>query len=255
MRFSLHTLTCVLVCVAGAHAQDSPRRYECMRATATPSIDGRLDEQVWQRAQWTDDFIYITGQGERPKFRTRVKMLWDDRYFYFAAELEEPHVWATLKQHDSVIFNDPDFEVFLNPSNDTLNYFELELNAFNTTWDLFLNKPYRFSGKADNSLELAGLKTAVHVNGTINDPSDADQGWTVEIAIPWEAYASRLAVARPAAGQYWRVNFSRVEWPVEIKDGKYVKTTTKPLDWVWSPQGVVNMHIPEKWGYVTFVDR
>ena len=238
-----------------ALAQDTPRKYTALRAPQPLTIDGRIDEAAWRGAPWSEDFVYITGTGEKPQYRTRVKMLWDDRYFYFAAELEEPHVWATLKEHDSVIFNDPDFEVFLNPTNDTLNYFELELNAFNTTWDLFLNKPYRFQGKADNGLELAGLQTAVHIDGTINDPRDIDKGWSVEIAIPWTAYDSRLKVERPKPGQAWRVNFSRVQWPVRVKAGRYEKTTKKPLDWVWSPQGVVNMHIPEKWGYVQFSEE
>jgi hypothetical protein len=235
-----------------ALAQETPRRYEAVRAQRPPAIDGRIDDQAWARAAWTEDFIYITGEGDKPQFRTRVKMLWDDRYFYFAAELEEPHIWATLKDHDSVIFHDPDFEVFLNPSNDGLNYFELELNALNTTWDLFLDKPYRLKGKADNSLELTGLRTAVHLNGTINNPGDTDKGWTVEIAIPWDAYDSRLKVTRPKPGDEWRVNFSRVQWPIRVVEGRYEKTTKRPLDWVWSPQGVVNMHIPEKWGFVRF---
>ena len=65
-------------------------------------------------------------------------MLWDDDYLYIAAELEEPHVWATLTQHDAVIFHDNDFEVFLNPEGDSHLYAELELNALNTTWDLLL---------------------------------------------------------------------------------------------------------------------
>jgi len=51
-------------------------------------------------------------------------MLWDDQAVYVAAELEEPHVWATLTQHDSVIFQDNDFEVFLDPDADGHNYGE-----------------------------------------------------------------------------------------------------------------------------------
>jgi hypothetical protein len=29
----------------------------------------------------------------------------------------------------------------------------------------------------------------------------------------------------------------------------------KPLpedNWVWSPQGLIDMHVPEHWGYITF---
>ena len=58
------------------------------------------------------------------------------------------------------------------------------------------------------------------------------------------------------------MNFSRVQWETEISDGKY-KKSINPVDgkpypesnWVWSPQGVVNMHLPEKWGYVVFLDE
>jgi hypothetical protein len=217
-------------------------------------IDGRINERSWRRAPWTKPFVDIEGEAKpRPRFRTRVKMLWDDDYLYVAAELKEPHVWATLTEHDAVIFQDNDFEVFLNPSGDGRNYFEFEINALNTGWDLFLSKPYKQGGKADNSWEIPGLRTAVHVDGTLNDPRDRDPGWTVELAIPWTAYASRAAVQRPSNGDVWRMNFSRVEWPVEVLGGRYSKAKgAKENNWVWSPQGVIDMHVPEHWGFVHF---
>ena len=181
-------------------------------------------------------------------------MLWDDRYFYIGAEMEEPHVWATLTQHDSVIFQDNDFELFIDPDGDNLNYAEFEINALNTGWDLLLPKPYKDGGKADNSWEIPGLKTAVHVDGTLNDPRDADRGWTVEIALPWEVLGKLSPMpAPPHNGDQWRVNFSRVEWQHEIVAGRYRKVPQRPENnWVWSPQGVINMHRPETWGYVQF---
>jgi len=49
------------------------------------------------------------------------------------------------------------------------------------------------------------------------------------------------------------VNFSRVEWQVETTGGRYEKVAGRKEDnWVWSPQGEVNMHIPDRWGYVRF---
>jgi len=247
-------LTVVILAVA-ASAQPGPKHYECRRAAHPPKIDGRMDEPEWQRAPWSDDFVDIEGAAKpAPRFRTRMKMLWDDEYLYVAAELEEPHVWATLTEHDSVIFHDNDFEVFLNPSGDTKNYFEFEINARNTSWDLFLPKPYRQGGKADNSWEIPGLRTAVHVNGTLNDPKDQDRGWSVEMAFPWKAFVERSGHGRPGAGQEWRINFSRVEWRVETVEGAYRKLPGKEDNWVWSPQGVINMHVPEHWGFVRFVD-
>ena len=112
-------------------------------------------------------------------------MLWDDDYFYFAADIEEPHLWATLTARDSVIFQDNDFEIFIDPDGDTHNYFELEINAFATVWDLMLVQPYRDGGPAIHAWDIAGLKAAVDARGTINRPDDRDDGWSVEIAIPW----------------------------------------------------------------------
>jgi len=234
-----------------------PKSYDCYHTTIPIQIDGKLDDPAWKSAPWTTDFVDIEGSAKpKPRYRTRAKILWDDDYLYIAAELTEPDVKATLTEHDSVIFHDNDFEVFLKPpvkteSEDNPGYFEFEINALNTSWDLFLDKPYRFGGKADNSWDIPGLKTAVAIHGTLNKSIDKDhgrkdKGWTVEIAFPWKAYASRLPVTPPHSGDQWRINFSRVEW----KAGQ-----PKEDNWVWSPQGVINMHVPEKWGYLNFRDR
>ncbi len=181
-------------------------------------------------------------------------MLWDDDALYIAAELEEPHVWATLTEHDSVIFHDNDFEVFIDPDGDNHLYAELELNALNTTWDLLLTRPYKDGGHAVNAWEATGLKTAVKVNGTLNDPRDTDRGWAVEIRWPWKGLRELTkAAVPPRDGDQWRINFSRVEWDTEVAGGKYRKVKGKPEhNWVWSPQGLVDMHRPERWGYLQF---
>ncbi len=229
--------------------------YDAPRAAQPLTIDGKMDEAAWQAAPWTPLFVDIEGDAKpKPRFRTRAKMTWDDQYFYIAAEMEEPDLWATYDKHDMVIFHEHDFEVFFDPDGDGLHYFEFEINARNTGWDLHLDKPYKDKGKADNGWEIPGLKTAVSLRGTLNDPRDRDQGWTVEMAFPWSAFnrGPRPAVA-PKPGEAWRVNFSRVEWQLRVKDAKYEKVPgTKEDNWVWSPQGVINMHVPEKWGTVRF---
>ncbi|HZI33242.1 MAG TPA: carbohydrate-binding family 9-like protein, partial [Candidatus Binatia bacterium] len=233
----------------------TPKSYLCRHVSTPVEIDGKLDDAGWSNAPWTDAFVDIQGDAKsKPRFRTRARMLWDDHYLYLAAELEEPDVWATLTNHDSVIFQDPDFEVFINPNGETQPYYEFEMNALNTTWDLRLNKPYMDQGKPDNAWEIPGAKTAVHVNGTLNHPGDTDQGWTVEMAFPWEALSQDARHAGPPAdGEQWRINFSRVEWRITTTNGVCQKVPGVPEDnWVWSPQGVVDMHRPEMWGVVQF---
>ena len=235
-----------------------PQGYLC-RHTDTPIlVDGKLDEAAWTDAPWTRDFVDIQGDAKlKPRFRMRVKMLWDDDYLYIAAELEEPHVWAMLTNHDTVIFQDPDFEVFIDPAGHTQPYYEFEMNALNSTWDLRLNKPYMDQGQPDNAWEIPGAKTAIHVNGTLNNPADTDQDWTVEIAFPWKVFAEHARHAgRPTEGEQWRINFSRVEWQITTNGGVYQKVPSTPEDnWVWSPTGVVDMHRPEMWGLLQFTSR
>jgi len=234
-----------------AGSPPAPREYTCLRTELPPKIDGQLNDAAWQRAKWSTEFVDIEGSARpKPRFRTRLKMLWDDQYLYVAAEMEEPDVWATLTEHDSVIFHDNDFEVFLDPGGKGIEYFEFEINALNTGWDLYLAKPYRLGGKADNGWEIPGLRTAVRVRGTLNRPQDRDRGWDVEMAFPWAAFRGRAhANFPPRTGDVWRVNFSRVEW----RSRPDVRPKSEKEDnWVWSPQGVVDMHRPEKWGFVRF---
>ena len=232
-----------------------PRGYVCGISSAPLDIDGRLSEGPWLEAPWTEDFVDIESSVRPlPRFRTRAKMLWDRDYFYIGAELSEPHLQASITEHDAVIFQDNDFEVFIDPNGDNQDYLELELNALNTTWDLVLPRPYKDAGSADNSFEFRGLKTAVHLQGTLNDPSDTDNGWSVEIAIPWSAFGTGTKSFQPPKnGEQWRVDFSRVEWQFNIDGGKYKKVpNTKEDNWVWSPPGIIDMHRPERWGIVQF---
>ncbi len=232
-----------------------PHGYVC-RHTDTPIVvDGKLDDAAWASVPWTEDSVDIQGVAmPKPRFHTHVKMLWDDDYLYIAAELEEPHVWATLTNHDSVIFLDPDFEVFIDPQGNTHNYYEFEMNALNTSWDLMLDKPYMDQGKPNNAWDIPGLKTAVQVDGTINNASDSDKGWTLEIAFPWKVLAEHARHSGPPTeGEQWRIDFSRVEWQITTTGGVYAKVPdTREDNWIWSPPGVIDMHRPEMWGLLQF---
>jgi hypothetical protein len=241
----------------------SPRTYVVHKADQPVVIDGNLDKEVWRDVGWTELFLDIQGEHmPAPRFETRAKMLWDDDYFYFAAKMEEPHVWATKTERDAVIFMDNNFEIFIDPNGDTHNYYELEVNAKGTFWDLMLTMPYRNGGFPIDAWDIKGLKIGIDIQGTLNDPSDIDEGWTVEIAIPWNVLLEATRGGMPQEGTQWRVNFSRVEWQTDIIDGEYVKKTDPetgeelPEDnWVWSPQGLINMHYPEMWGFVQFSEK
>ncbi len=236
-----------------------PRNYVVNYIKTPPVIDGDINDAVWQQAKWSEDFGDIEGDLKpKPPLQTNVKMVWDDSCLYIAAQIHDPHVWATLKNHDDIIFYDNDFEVFVNPNNTTHQYFEMEFNALNTLWDLFLNKPYHNGGAAMFSWDARYLRSAVKIQGTLNDPTDIDKGWIIEMAIPFRSFSLGDHIQIPSEGTLWRINFSRVEWDTKVVDGKYVKVkdaaghNLPEHNWIWSPQGVVDMHYPERWGYLQF---
>lgn len=250
----------LFVFLSSTTAQDIPEKYVAYKSPQAINVDGVDDELSWQNAPWSRDFIDIEGQKD-PEYTTQMKMIWDEQYLYFFAKMEEPNVWGTLKQRDTVIFYNNDFEIFIDPDGDTHNYMEFEMNVLNTVWDLFLTKPYRNSGRVLDSWDISGLKTAIQVQGSLNKFDDTDKGWSVEIAMPWSVLTEANSKNGIPVNEFWRINFSRVNWQFELNNGHYSRK--KNLDgnflpeynWVWSPQGVINMHEPEHWGYVYFSDR
>ncbi len=246
----------------------APRHYICYKAPAPPKIDGKINEAAWQKAPWSEAFVDIQGESHphQPRHLTRMKMLWDDKYLYIAAEIQDPHVWGTLTERESIIFNDNDFEVFIDPDGDSHHYMEFEINALGTEWDLMLTKPYRdWGNKVLDCWNINGIRSAIHVEGSLNDGSDEDKGWFVEIAMPLDSLCEADKLL-PAQGVQWRMNFSRVQWasrwnaqtkryekiahPITQKQGMGAED-----NWVWSAQGVINMHRPETWGFVQFSEK
>ncbi len=271
-----------------------PKSYDCRFTSTPPVLDGRLDDAAWLHAPWTDDFVDIQGpELPSPRYRTRLKMLWDQEFLYIGVSMEEPHLWATLRNHDDIVFRDNDIEIFIDPDGDAREYYEIEANAFGTIFDLYLHRRYKEEGPAEHGWHCEGLRTAIHLDGTLNDPTDRDKGWSLEWAIPWSSLKppawdkpsfgeKERGAAPPKPLDEWRINFSRVQWmhnwegriapkPVEKpidnrynqpppspddgpKRPTYEKVAGRPEDnWVWSPQWQIDMHDPRWWGVVRFV--
>eukprot|EP00043_Microstomoeca_roanoka_P009143 m.87099 g.87099 ORF g.87099 m.87099 type:complete len:258 (+) comp14492_c1_seq2:897-1670(+) len=101
-----------------------------------------------------------------------------------------------------------------------------------------------------------GLRSGVYIDGVLNDPNAVDYYWTVEIAFPLKALAyNTTANVPPRPGEYWRINFSRVEWHVVKNGSHFSKVPNVPEDnWVLAPTYVVDIHLPEYWAYLQFAD-
>ncbi|SKB29559.1 carbohydrate-binding family 9-like protein [Daejeonella lutea] len=234
-----------------------PKSYTLYQAEAPLKIDGEITEKSWTETPWTDYFIDIEGDTKPvPVYKTRVKMLWDEKYLYIATQMEEPHLWANKQAPADNIFRDNVFKIFIDPNNDMNDDFEIQINPNNLMLFLIMNKPYRDGGSPLTGWTPIGLQSAVKLNGTLNNSADKDSEWTAEIAIPFAALTFNPKDARRNTGL--RINFMRTGWDFTVQNNVYTKALDaagKPMPphyAVWSSQGLINMHLPERWGYATF---
>jgi len=256
-------------------------RYTCYRTPRKLTIDGRLDKPAWREAPKSPRFVDLVS-GVPGFLDTRMASLWDDEFLYVAFWVSEPDVRAKLAARDSLVWTENDVEIFIGGED---CYYEFEINALGTVYEVFyiwqdaLKKGSRFDlpefdplarrvdvlggfqdamryGKhprgarwAFMDWDLPGLRTAVQVQGTLNDASDIDEGWTAEIAFPWRGL-KRLAGKRPVpprAGDVWRMDFSRFE----LLENCGTKVEPHP-GWALNKHGVYDSHIPECFSFVHF---
>jgi hypothetical protein len=222
-----------------------PRQYIAYKtASSSLVIDGRLDDAAWLEVPFTERFVDIS-TATPPRLATHAKVRWDDTFLYIGALLEEPQAFANITSTchcispaDQVVFHDNDFEIFVDAAGTTHFYKEAEFNALNASWDLQLNRPYD-DGGGENSSRVYGpagwdydppiggpatLHSAAFVQGAVNDPALGSSFWSIEVALPLAKLASNTPAPLPvAAGDFWRINFSRVEWAVRAVEGRYWK--------------------------------
>jgi len=207
----------------------------CRRATAPIKLDGVLDEADWARAMVVKPFWRLADDtGLQPAAdQTEVRLLWDNEYLYIGATMEDKDLTATFTKHDDQLWTDGDvFEFFVKPSADSYRYYEFHVNPLNTTLDLGF--PRR--GSTGWNLMVAfesGIKTAVKLDGTLNNPDDVDRGWTAEIAIPLAAFKGVKEAGEPKAGTVWkfapcRYNYS-VHLPAEMIAGCELSSAARDL--------------------------
>ena len=241
---------------SGTHKLYKPRQYVVYKATAPITVDGNITEKAWQDAQWTEAFEDAQSPYcPQPWKMTRAKILYDDENMYFAARLQEENVWGHLTKRDTIAYYDNDFEIFLDPTADAVNYFEYEMNCLNMMFDMWHENDNYRNALADGSYDAPGLRSVVQVQGTLNYHYDTDEGWTVEVKIPFKDMQSHNPdMTKPKRGDMWRMNFSRVEF-MHIYNQLFPYLYTSSVeDWVWASTFVGDLHIPEMWGKAIFSD-
>ena len=113
--------------------EDRIAHYTALRTTAPITLDGRLEEADWKAAERSPRFADLV-RGRPGIHDTRAAVLWDDEHLYVGYWIEEPFVEATLTERDSLIYTNNDVELFI-AGRDA--YYEFEINAFNTIYEVF----------------------------------------------------------------------------------------------------------------------
>ena len=213
-------------------ALTATRVIECRWAPRGIRIDGRLNEKAWDAAAPVENFL-VFWEKRKARSKTTARVLWDDRYFYFAADMDDSDLYATVKERNGLTWNDDVFELFFKPAVDAdnaypLQYYEFQVNALNTQLELFF--PSRGAGGYGRFAALTkslGTESAVRLRGksTLNDYRDKDEGWTVEGRIPWSAF--KAAGGKPRPGARWRFALCRYDYSATFERPEL--SSTAPL--------------------------
>lgn len=217
-----------------------PRHYVARRATSRIKIDGRLDEAAWKNARTFGRFEFPWWKEGR-KEQTAARMLWDDEFLYVAYDCRDEHVSATRTERDSQVYRDDCVELFTAPNpKRSHEYFNIEMNVNGAILDR--HHPNGPGKPQTPNWNATGIRIATRVDGTLNDDSDTDRGWVLEVAIPFSNFQVTTGKPHPEDGDVWHLNLNRL-------GGE-----TNPQHSQWSPGNTPKpaFHTPDTFGRVTF---
>lgn len=209
--------------------------------TTTPvKVDGKLDDAVWENAT----AYSFNSYNEACLQNGLVKFAWDKNYVYVGAELIDDDVVSTSKEDQSHLYKTGDvLEVFLKPSNDTY-YWEIYGNPEGARSSLFFPSGGRILFPEADKYLMPDLKVGSKIAGTLNNWTDRDCGWSVEIAIPikeltrYGAKVNEESIWRFLIGRY---NYSRWLEKAELSGITDFK------------DGEKSFHYKPSYGYMKFV--
>lgn len=171
MRFTYISIILLFFLSLSIHAQQLPE------ATATytntpPRIDGQLNDDTWITSQSIEQFAqYTPNYHQSPTQRTSVKIVYDNHAIYIAAQMHDTAPDSILKQ--------------LGNRDDGLNadYFGIRFDTYNNQQDCYTFEVFASGVQKDWRLQDWSY------NGVWRSATQiTDQGWNVEIKIPFSAF-------------------------------------------------------------------
>jgi hypothetical protein len=171
--------------IDAARTWPAPGEFGIPKARKPPAIDGKLDDEAWAHATvWTETFPF--SKAEAADLKTTWKTTWDDNYLYFAFDCQDPDIVAAEHERDGPVWQDDCVEMFIWSDPAFPVYWEIVIAPNGSVYDA-VNFKYaeRWGGEFDPGRDVQGLRHAQRIRGTINDSSDVDEGYTVEVAVPF----------------------------------------------------------------------
>lgn len=223
-----------------APANDAVPELQARRLAKPLAIDGKLDEPQWRAADLAGPMVR-TMTGAPGDFRAVARVLYDDERIYVGFEVADDYLKSTFERPDDHLWEQDCVEIMFDPGGDAKNYFELQVSPrgvhFDTRYDA--RRDPRPFGHVDWD---SRVEAKVVAKGTLNDSAE-DEGYTVELAVPWTAFATgEPPAAPPAPGDSWRINFF-------VMDAREVGQRAVG----WSPPRIGDFHTLHRFGRVVFV--
>lgn len=225
--------------VGGAESQAPVPRLIARRTTGAIKLDGKLDESDWAATETSSTFVN-TMTGASAAFKANVRVLYDADSLYLGYSVEDDLLKSTFEKDDDHLWEQDCVELMIDPDGDAKNYFEAQVaptgRVFDTRYDT-RRQPRPFGDLAWSSKMTA----RVQLRGKVNDDA-ADEGYDVELAVPWSAFAAGGGDgAPPKEGASWRMNF-------------YVMDAREKSQRAcgWSPPLIGDFHTLGRFGRVVF---
>ena len=220
------------MCVSVFASADVPE-YTIKRSTEKIVLDGILDEGDWAVAEPVGEFHFPWWE-EGEKEQTEVKMFWDNTFLYVSFKCEDRHIRADHYNTNARTYNDDCVELFWNPNpqEQKEDYYQFEINCIGNL----------LSVRKSNRRTIMLPYITQTIQGTVNDDTDMDTGWIIEMAVRFSEYPELSERETPLPGDMWRVGLNRCGG---VTNAQYSQ---------WSPSQTdrPNFHKPDDFGEIIF---
>ena len=175
------TLLLALLCLSiWVNAQDStevvPKKIYVTKAidqNEPPSIDGLLNDLVWETVEWTGDYVELQpDENTPPSYQTKFKIVYDSKYLYIGVrcyDAEPDKIVKRLSRRDG--FDGDWVEFNIDSYHDKRTAFSFTVTAAGVKGDEFVS---------NNGNNWDGSWNPIWYTKTNVD----DEGWTAELKIP-----------------------------------------------------------------------